>query len=678
MSLISLNNVGFDYQDEGQIFRALDGISLSIEKGEFVSIVGTSGSGKSTLLNLIGLLAFPTRGKYLINGSDASALSEDACAELRGSTIGFVFQQFNLLPRLTALENILLPSTFLEDISLKGRRAMESRARKLMAEFGVLEQADRLPNEMSGGQKQRVAICRALLLNPDIILADEPTGSLDAQTTQEVLDLLSALHSKGKTVIVITHDPVVAARASRRLVLKDGYVESDALMAPAVSGEGKVLGYVHPEKWHESVLAYLDTFWSTVRFAERSLSSHKLRTFLTGLGLFTGVVSITLVIGSGIIAERAFWSMFSNPATRKIYVISSWKQGAAPWRGLDSQREFPSFAGKFSKYGLIRPFLRTGSCTIISASKSTRTTFQGMFDAEEYRELDTPLRVGRFPSEQEIESAAPVTVLGSEAVNALFAADYPGRSREDFPVGERVLITGCEMSRGLTVVGVLEKQDLLFARTDVNDILYSPTSALLASGAGGSEKRFRFGVSAMPRGETDPRWLADTLANYLALQSEGQVEFTGFVPKELLEKVRSMLSVIQYITAFIGALCILVGGVGIMNIMLVSVRERVREIGLEKSLGAKQKHVRVQFLAESISLCSMAGIIGVFVGLVLNNLAAFGVSKAFPKLGAFQAVVPLSGILLGLGVSFVCGLVFGFYPAVQAGGVDPAKCLHEE
>jgi macrolide transport system ATP-binding/permease protein len=678
MSLLSFDNVGFDYQDDEQVFRALDGISLTIDKGEFIAIVGTSGSGKSTLLNLIGLLAFPTRGKYLIAGADASGLSDDDCAIRRSRSIGFVFQQFNLLPRLTALENVMLPSTFLEDISLKGLSSIEQRARQLMAEFGVLEKADSVPNEMSGGQKQRVAICRALLLNPDIILADEPTGSLDATTTQEVLDLLSALHAKGKTVIVITHDPVVAARATRRLVLKDGSIESDTRISAAIEGDNVLLQHAHPEKLLDRALAYFFNLWSTIRFAGRSLSSHKLRTFLTGLGLFTGVVSITLVIGSGIIAERAFWSMFSNPATRKIYVVSSWKQGTAPWRGMDPQREFPAFASKFSQYGLIRPFLRTGSCTIVSASKSTRTTFQGMFDAEEYRELDTTLRVGRFPTAQEIDSAAAVTVLGSEAVDALFAADYSGRSSGDFPVGERVFITGCEMSRGLTIVGVLDKQDLMFARTDVNDILYSPISSLLASGAGGSEKRFRFGVSAMPKGDTDPRWLADTLANFLSLQTEGKVDFTGFVPKEILEKLRSMLRVIQYITAFIGALCIIVGGVGIMNIMLVSVRERVREIGLEKSLGALQKHVRVQFLAESITLCSFAGILGVAVGLVLNNLAAFAVAKAFPKLGVFQAVVPMWGIFLGLGVSFICGLVFGLYPALQAGGVDPAKCLHEE
>lgn len=679
--VIELTQVSFDYLDEEQRFRALHSVDITVMPGDYIAIVGASGSGKSTLLNVIGLLAPPTDGCFRLGGVDATSLSEQERAIARRENIGFVFQQFNLLPRLTARENVLLPVAYLGDISTEERTALQTRADALLAELGVADRADRLPSEMSGGQKQRVAICRALLLDPSIILADEPTGALDAKTTRDVLAILDSLRTRGKTVVVITHDREVASHADRQIFLKDGRVDSDVQSTQQIreTQSPKQAPLVRNISLRERLASRLGTLAHETLFAWKTLASHKLRSFLTGLGLLIGVTSIVFVAGLGEVAERAFTTLFLSPATKKVYIgqdnHGSPRKSKRYWKGLDSERDFPALRARFADVGLIRPILSGDTCSIISRSRSTRTRFQGVFDAQEYLDFDTPLEAGRFPSDMEMESGVPLVVLGSESVDALFAPNYPGRANGDFPVGEKLAATSCQISQTFTVVGVFKRQDLMFMRKDANDLLYAPVQALIKAGA---DSIFRKGISAMPNKGVDPRWLADSISNYLSLREAGQIDFFTMVPAEILSKVQMMLTILQALTGFIGALCIGVGGIGIMNIMLVSVRERIREIGVSKSIGGTPQQIKRQFLTESVTLCLVAGGVGVFVGFLCNNTVAFALSRAFPKLGAYSVIFAWNGTVIALLVSAACGIGFGLYPALRAARVNPAECLREE
>ncbi len=221
--VIHLSDIVKNYKVGTQVVRALRSVSLSINEGEYVAIMGASGSGKSTLMNVLGCLDTPTSGHYNLNGKDVSRLSDDELAEIRNSEIGFIFQTFNLLPRNNALENVMLPLVY---AGIK-KQARQERAEKILADVGLSDRVEHKPNELSGGQRQRVAVARALVNNPAILLADEPTGNLDSKTSEEIMHLFSEIHKQGNTLIVVTHEEDIARHAHRIIRLKDGQVESD-------------------------------------------------------------------------------------------------------------------------------------------------------------------------------------------------------------------------------------------------------------------------------------------------------------------------------------------------------------------------------------------------------------------------------------------------------------------
>ncbi|MGV8096675.1 MAG: ABC transporter ATP-binding protein [Mangrovibacterium sp.] len=223
--VIRLTDIVKNYKVGTQIVRALRSVSLQIDAGEYVAIMGASGSGKSTLMNVLGCLDTPTSGKYELNGQDVSHLVDDELAEIRNSEIGFIFQTFNLLPRNSALENVMLPLVY---AGVKKEMRLE-RAEQMLTDVGLADRIDHKPNELSGGQRQRVAVARALINNPAILLADEPTGNLDSKTSEEIMQLFSNIHKQGNTLIVVTHEEDIARHAHRIIRLKDGQIESDII-----------------------------------------------------------------------------------------------------------------------------------------------------------------------------------------------------------------------------------------------------------------------------------------------------------------------------------------------------------------------------------------------------------------------------------------------------------------
>ena len=224
-NVIEIHGITKHYHVGTQVVKALQGVDLKIEKGEYVAIMGPSGSGKSTLMNVIGALDTPTGGQYILNGTDVSRLTDDKLAEIRNKEIGFVFQTFNLLPRYTALENVMLPLIY-AGISKQDRL---KRGSDVIEKVGLEDRASHKPNELSGGQRQRVAVARALINNPSIILADEPTGNLDSKTSVDIMKLFGDIHKMGNTIILVTHEEDIAQHAHRIIRLRDGLVESDKI-----------------------------------------------------------------------------------------------------------------------------------------------------------------------------------------------------------------------------------------------------------------------------------------------------------------------------------------------------------------------------------------------------------------------------------------------------------------
>ncbi len=232
-SVIHLENINKSYFMGTQAIAALKSINLDIFRNEYVALMGPSGSGKSTLMNILGCLDSPTAGIYILNGKDVSKMPDNDLAEVRNKEIGFVFQQFNLLPRLSAAENVALPLVY----AGVGKKARTERAMEVLAKVGLSDRSHHKPNEMSGGQIQRVAIARALINNPAIILADEPTGNLDSKTSVEVMDIFGKIQAGGNTVVLVTHEEDIAAYAKRVVRLRDGLIESDTVKAPRVASE---------------------------------------------------------------------------------------------------------------------------------------------------------------------------------------------------------------------------------------------------------------------------------------------------------------------------------------------------------------------------------------------------------------------------------------------------------
>lgn len=697
-TLLELNDVNFSYQSEGTTFTALSGIHLEILQGDFTAIIGPSGSGKSTLLNLLGLLARPTSGQIKLYDSILTELPDEQLAILRNKDIGFVFQNFALISRLTVLENILLPSAFetTQNPHADLDAAYRNKALALLERFSLRDLAQRLPSELSGGQKQRVAICRALLMNPRLLLADEPTGALDSASSQEVMRILTELHAEGCTVVVITHDPDIADKAQRILTIRDGRLVGDERKlsvgdCPSEEKVGREFGetFGKEEKTEPSRFSKKTSspfmnlvliFLQSITLAKRSLATHRARSLLTGLGLFIGILSLIVIDGLGEIVENSFNKLFFTPNIRKAYIFYDRDRGGFHgsrnrlWRGLHAETEFPRLAQMFAKKGIIRPFLQSSTCQVKSESGSLRTRLAGVSDPEEFLEMETPLIVGRWPSGAEFAAGTAVVVLGSDTVDQIFSVRDARRRLPEFPVGERVTVSDCNTLVTLTVIGVLGKRDTSFGNREANDTLFVPMRTLLNR----KGPTFFSWFSILPHPGVDSRHLADEVTSFLTLQSGGKLTFGSAIPADILARVRGFLWIVQAIVGFIGALCLFVGGIGIMNMMLVTVAERTREIGLLKSLGAQNSHVRAYILTEAVLLCFWAGCASLFVGFVVNNSFSFGVSLFVPSLKEFRLIVAPTGLTLGLIVSVGCGLGFGALPANRAAVLDPAECLRSE
>ena len=647
--LIELKNVSRTFVTDGGVeVRALRGIDLAIYPGEFIAIMGQSGSGKSTLMNILGCLDRPTDGTYHFAGRDIQTFDADGLAWLRREAFGFVFQSYNLLAAETAKENVAVPGIY-AGLSASARGV---RAESLLTTLGLGERLDHRPNQLSGGQQQRVSIARALMNGGNVILADEPTGALDSRSGTEVMALLEELARKGHTVILITHDAEIARHADRIVELGDGRVVRD-------SGHKESADPKHNERLRELFMSrraspLLGGIGEAVRMALRSLHANLFRTVLTLLGIVIGVASVVamLAIGQGV----------QSGVIERISAIGTNMLVLQPARAQNQRRNMPSTLA-FSDADAItdnvpnvlyalpeiqnNQVVRWGNADFQTRVAATSEVLP--------QARNWPLARGVFFTRQDSDEYAAVAVLGSTVYDELFPEGQD-------PLGEWVLIG----STPFQIIGVLTRKGGSGGQ-DQDDSIYVPlkTGALRLFG----EKFARQIMVAVD----DIDEINDTqehLRSFMTALHGGAEDFRIVNSAELLETVAATQNQFRLLLASIGGIALLVGGIGVMNIMLVSVTERTREIGVRMATGARQNDILAQFLSEAIVVTAIGGLMGIGLGL--------GVGLLIEWSSEINVVFSTEPMLLAFGCAAATGVIFGFAPARKAARLDPVVALSNE
>jgi macrolide transport system ATP-binding/permease protein len=635
--LIELVDIAKTYVNGALSVEVLHGISLRIYPGEFVAIMGASGSGKSTLMNLLGCLDRPTAGTYLFAGEDISTLDADGLARLRRDVFGFIFQSYNLIATASATENVEVPAIY-AGLPPEQRHA---RANDLLDSLGLAERVDHRPNQLSGGQQQRVSIARALMNGGQIILADEPTGALDTRSGTEVMALLKELNAAGHTVILITHDRAVAEHANRIIEIRDGEIVDDS--GPSVRPDLPAL-----ERLATVDAGFLAGGGEALRMALRALRANVFRTVLTLLGIVIGVGSVVAMLAVGDGAKQSVLSRISAMGTNLLLV----RPGAPNVRGSGSvatliPEDAEAIAGLPNVVAAVPELtgnvtLRTGNTDYVTQANATTAPFP--------QARDWPVATGTFVNRQDVRSYAPVIVLGDTVKNILFP--------EQEPIGRYVLVNNVPFQ----VIGTMSPKGATPWGADMDDVAFVPLST-------GSLRLF---------GQRHVRSITVQIADLSQIDATQEAITTLLRDRHraLDFQIRNMASIIETasqtqntLTVLLGsiaAISLLVGGIGVMNIMLVSVTERTREIGIRMATGARTANILQQFITEAVIVSAIGGAIGVAGGL--------GVAWALQTFGTPIEFSPWP-VALAFGCAFATGLVFGFMPARKAARLDPVVAL---
>jgi macrolide transport system ATP-binding/permease protein len=655
--MIELKNISKTYaKGEAQV-RALRGVSLKIEAGEFVAIMGASGSGKSTMMHLMGLLDRPDSGTYLLGGKDVTKLSDDELAATRNRLIGFVFQQFHLLPRMTALENIELPLIY------AGNRHLKDRAMEKANDVGIGNRVRHRPNQMSGGQQQRVAVARALVNEPLIIMADEPTGNLDSKSKGEIMAILKGLNDRGKTLIMVTHEDEIAKYAKRVLKMRDGEIISDELNCkdpvkckPAADAELVQQSLSKQEKFSRRA-----EFLDYARQALSAMYANKMRTFLSVLGILIGVAAVIAMLAIGQGAQSSISKQLASMGSNLLLVMpgSTRLHGVATGTGAVTRFTFDdieSIKKLTNEVSRVSPSVR-GKGQVVYGNKNWNTTVEGQ--GLDYPDMRASVPdVGRYFNEGELRLREKVAVIGRTVVRQLFG--------EEDPVGKTIKVN----LQNFRVIGILPEKGAM-GPNDQDDTIIIPITTAMYRVLG---KEYIDTISVEIR-DTDQIEDAQEKIRKLIikehrLSKDNEDSFQIRDMSEFKNMLTSTTKTMSLLLGAIAAISLLVGGIGIMNIMLVSVTERTREIGLRKAIGARNVDIMIQFLIEAVLIAFIGGIAGVVLGA--------GISSLIAAFAGWAVELSASSVALATGFSLAIGIIFGSWPAHQASQLNPIDALRYE
>ena len=652
--MLELKNVTKTYRMGAEDVKALQDVSLRIEPGEFVAIMGASGSGKSTMLHILGFLDRPDSGSYLLNGKDISRLSDDELAVMRNQTAGFVFQQFHLLPRLSATDNVALPLIY------AGKQQLRQRALDRLKDVGLASRAEHQPNELSGGERQRVAIARSLVNEPLIIFADEPTGNLDTKSEAEIIKILKDLNAAGKTIVMVTHEREVAEYAKRIIMMRDGKIISDEVKEPVKKSAAVNLSQVERAWSSSSEKIGRAELADHVRQSIRAIFSNRLRSLLSMLGILIGVAAVIAMLALGQGAKDSISKRLSSLGSNLLMVRPGSSQahgvsleaGAVTRFTLDDADAMTRLSGVRRVSASVR-----GRAQMVASDKNWNTQVQGA--GVDYADMHASVPTsGRFFTVDELKMRERVVLLGMTVVRQLFP--------DTEPIGKTVKINRVAFK----VIGVLPEKGAT-GWNDEDDVAVIPVTTAMYRLLG---KQY---VDSIDVEVSDPAIMDETQDALKALiikrQHLDKDKEDSFQIRNMAEIQATIESTTQTMTMLLGsiaAISLLVGGIGIMNIMLVSVTERTREIGLRKAIGARKIDITTQFLIESVLMTVAGGLMGIVLGV--------GVAMMLSFFAGWATTISLGSIVMATTFSVGVGIIFGLRPAIQAAELNPIEALRYE
>lgn len=660
--LIEVKGLIKEFRAGEQTIRILHGIDLDIYQGEMVAIIGQSGSGKSTLMNILGCLDKATAGTYKIFGQAVHTLNADELAKLRREHLGFIFQRYHLLGDLTAQNNVAVPAIY----AGFNNHWRHQRSKKLLTDLGLADKLNHRPNQLSGGQQQRVSIARALMNGGDIILADEPTGALDSKSGDDVMAILHQLHQQGHTIIMVTHDPNLAKQAQRVIEIKDGHIIKNEITHTSLSNTPSQTTKANQKPSEPSQLlnqqrkntlqAFLGRLTESFKMSLLAMKAHKMRTLLTMLGIIIGIASVVSMVGLGQGSQQQILSEINALGTNTITVIDGYPWGD-PRRRFNEKNLTPQDAQAVAGQPYVisvSPQLDTNE-TVRYRNKQESASISGV--GKDYLNVTgEKLAQGQGFDQLSIDRRTQDAIIDDNAKQTFF--------KDTDPIGQVMMVGNIP----IRVIGVLAKNDNGFARSSDTPTIYIPYTTMM-SRIKGTPYIERF-VALI--NEQVSSSAAEHAISELIQSRHGKDDFRIMNLDSIRQTVESTTNTLTLLISSIAIISLLVGGIGVMNIMLVSVTERTNEIGVRMAVGARQSDILQQFLIEAILVCILGGILGIALAFAIGALINSAGSENF------KVIYSSTSIIAAFACSTCIGIIFGFLPARNAAKLDPVEALSRD
>ncbi|KGQ23525.1 MacB family efflux pump subunit [Gallibacterium anatis] len=642
--IIEIKNLNKFFGEGENRVHILKNINLEIEQGDFIAIIGASGSGKSTLMNIIGCLDTASSGSYQIAGKETAKLSADQLSELRQQRFGFIFQRYNLLSTLSSQENVALPAVYTG--MAKPQRLQ--RAAQLLEKLGLGNKIDNKPNQLSGGQQQRVSIARALMNGGDIILADEPTGALDSKSGETVMQILQQLHQEGHTIILVTHNKHIAQFANRIIEIKDGEIIQDQRQSLQITAR-KMTQTTTNRGWQ----FYRDQFFEALNMSINAIIAHKLRSLLTMLGIIIGITSVVCVVALGNGSQQKVLQNINSLGTNTMDIYNG--TGFGDRRAESMQNLTVNDSEALMRQPYIESVTPNSSVSGTLTYRNNAFTAQVRGVSEQYFNVKGIQTVaGQLFSGEQVKQNQSIAVIDQNTQKRIF--------QDRNPLGQIIMIN----KKPLKVIGIVDIQNVMGVNRESLNIWIPYTTAMNKISG---EKKISSITVKVNQGISTAA--AEKNVTALLLSRHGKKDFFILNTDSIKQTIESTTNTMKLLISSIALISLIVGGIGVMNIMLVSVTERTKEIGVRMAIGAKQQNILQQFLIEAVLVCLVGGIIGI----ILSGLIGFLFNRFMSE---FTMLFSTFSIVVAVLCSTLIGIIFGYVPAKNAAKLNPITALSQE